>query len=64
MRKICDSSRYFTIVRLTSSALGRSWPIGFSTTTRVKFGASGVAIRPALISRSTESPIASGGIAR
>ena len=47
MRKICDSSRYFTSVRLTSSALGRSWPIGFSTTTRVKFGASGLSISPA-----------------
>src|ERR1700731_3724690 len=41
MRKICDSSRYFTRVRLTSSALDRSWPIGFSTTTCVKFGAGG-----------------------
>ena len=43
MRKICDSSRCFTSMRLISSALARSWPIGFSTTTREKFAASGLA---------------------
>ena len=47
---------------MISSALIRSWPIGFSTTTRVKFGEFGGAISPASDRHLTESVIASGGI--
>ena len=36
MRKICDSSKYLRIALMIASALWRSWPIGFSTTKRVK----------------------------
>ena len=64
MRKIWLSSKYLRIALMMCSALCRSWPIGFSTTIRVKCGASGGAIRPAPWSFSTVSIIASGGTER